>query len=201
MNLYYILDLLNKKLKELEREIEFARSTISTYLEDDETDWKEEIQNQEDYIDALKEEKEIVRENINYLTTEHCTINHKYIEDITDIENTPYGWNKGDGRSIEWKMDRDTYGFDERETWSLDSTFMYWLYERLMMFREVNHIDLDFHKFNIKGNEMTQRECIDKIIENCKIYIQNRYIDDELAYDLKNETLEIWKECIHSMWW
>ena len=201
MNLYYIEDLLSKKLKELDKEIVFANSTISTYSEDDETDWSEEIKNQEDYIKALEEEKEIVKENINYLTVDCCKFHHKYIEDIADIENTPYGWNVGDPRNIEWRMARETYGFDERETWSLDSTFMCWLYERLMMFKEVNHIDLDFHKFNINGKEMTQRECIDKIIENCKIYIQNRYIDDELAYNLKNETLEIWKGCIHSMWW
>ena len=127
---------------------------------------------------------------------------HKYISEIMNIENTPYGWcGEEDYRNLKWREQRRIYGFDERETWSLDTTFMYWLYERLMMFKEVNCINLDFHKFNINGKEMTQRECIDKMIENCKIYIQNIYIDDELAYNLKNENLEILKECIHSMWW
>lgn len=200
MNLYYIEDLLSKKLKEIDREIWFTKSTITSYLEDTESDWTEEIKNQEDYIESLKEEKEIVKENIAYLNGEKTEIGHKYIRDITDIENTPYGWNADDHRSIEWKMARKIYGFDERETWSLDSTFMYWLYERLMMFKEVNCINLDFHKFNINGKEMTQRECIDKMIENCKAYIKSSGID-EVAYNLKNETLKIWKECIHSMWW
>lgn len=127
---------------------------------------------------------------------------HKYISEIINIENTPYGWCGGeDYRNLKWREQRRIYGFDERETWSLDTTFMYWLYERLMMFKEVNCINLDFHKFNVNGKEMTQRECIDKMIENCKIYIQNICINDELVYNLKNENLEILKECIHSMWW
>lgn len=69
------------------------------------------------------------------------------------------------------------------------------------MFKNVSCINLDFHKFNINGKELTQRECIDKMLENCKSYITNNNIDDELAYNLKNETLDIWKECIHYMWW
>lgn len=126
---------------------------------------------------------------------------HKYIEEISELKNTPYGWSENTGRDSKWRKEREEYGFDERETWALDTTFMYWLYERLTMFKNVNCINLDFHKFNINGKELTQRECIDKMIENCKSYITNNNIDDELSYNLKNETLDIWKECIHSMWW
>ena len=129
-------------------------------------------------------------------------MNHKYIEEIMNIEDTPYGWSKGTGRDEMWDKQREEYGFDERETWSLDYTFIYWLYERLRMFNEVNCIkNTDIHKFKVNGVMMTQQECIDIMIDKCKNLIINRGIDDDYTYNLKNEILDIWKECIHSMWW
>lgn len=128
-------------------------------------------------------------------------MSHKYIEEIMSIEDTPYGWAENTGRDEMWKEQRDKYGFDERETWSLDSAFIYWLYERLRMYDEVNCINTDFHTFDINGKTLTQQECIDTMINKCKEYITNRLITDESAYNLKNEILDIWRECIHHMWW
>lgn len=124
---------------------------------------------------------------------------HKYIKEIIDLKNTPYGWSEDTGRDSKWREERKIYGFDERETWSLDTAFFYWLYERLMMFKEIECIDLDFHKFNIKGVELTQRECIDKMLVNCKEIILYEGID--LQKDLKYEVIDIWREVIFSMWW
>ena len=90
-------------------------------------------------------------------------MNHKYIEEIMDIEESPYGWSKNTGRDEMWADQRKEYGFDERETWSLDTTFIYWLYERLRMFNEVNCINTEFHTFEINGKKLTQQECIDII--------------------------------------
>lgn len=126
---------------------------------------------------------------------------HKFIEDIIDIEETPYGWSKNTGRDEMWANQRKEYGFDERETWSLDTTFIYWLYERLKMFNEVNCINTDFHTFEIHGKKLTQQECIDIMIAKCKDYILDQGLDDNYSYNLKNEILDIWKECIHTMWW
>lgn len=124
---------------------------------------------------------------------------HKYIKEIIDLKDTPYGWSDNTGRDSRWREERRIYGFDERETWSLDITFFYWLYERLIMFKKVCSIDLNFHKININNKELTQGECIDKMIENCKEIITNKTIYD--LYDLQQETLEIWSKCIHTMWW
>ncbi|APQ78824.1 MULTISPECIES: hypothetical protein [Clostridium] len=124
---------------------------------------------------------------------------HKYVKEIIDLKNTPYGWSENTGRNSKWLEERRIYGFDERETWSLDTTFFYWLYERLMMFKKVNCINLDFHKFKIQGVELTQKQCIDKMICNCKKIITYQGTDD--LFTIKNETLDIWKECIFSMWW
>lgn len=128
-------------------------------------------------------------------------MSHKYIKEITDLNNTPYGWSENTGRDSIWLEQRKEYGFDERETWSLDITFFCWLYERLMMFKEVNIIDLDFHKLKINGEELTQGECINKMIDNCKAIIQSKDSDSNEIINKKDEVLNIWKECIYLMWW
>lgn len=128
-------------------------------------------------------------------------MNHKYIEEIMNIEESPYGWSKNTGRDEMWEDQRREYGFDERETWSLDTTFIYWLYERLRMFNEVNCINTELHTFEINGKKLTQQECIDIMIDKCKDYITHQGVGDNYSYNLKNEILDIWKECIHAMWW
>lgn len=131
---------------------------------------------------------------------------HKYLEDVgVSIENTPYGFGgKEDPRNEDWKGEREVYGFDNRETWCMDFAFYCWLYERLMMFNEVNIIDTEYHKVKVLDKELTQQQCIDEMIEGCKIFITH----DDFYYDANEEekkkvknVLEIWKECISLMWW
>lgn len=125
-------------------------------------------------------------------------MSNKYLEDIINIENTPYGWCENTGRDEMWKEQREKYGFDERETWDLDFTFFCWLYSRLKMFKEIDFIDLTFHKFNINGKTMTQEECIDKMIENCEKIIKEKKLNLKKE---KDEVFDIWKACSNSMWW
>ena len=79
----------------------------------------------------------------------------KYLEEI-GINNFPEKW-ESDTRQKEWDEQRHIYGFDERDTWSLDYSFYLWLYERTKMFLEVASIDLNCHKFDFKGKEYTQK--------------------------------------------
>ena len=124
---------------------------------------------------------------------------HKYLEKIVNIENTPYGWNPTDKRQEMWKQQREQYGFDERETWSLDSTFIYWLYERLLMFKKYNKLETT-NEFEINGEKLTFDQCINKMIENCEKYIKDNTLSAE-SVKLADETLEIFKKCFHSLWW
>ena len=199
MNTEYIIELLRGKLKDLDREIKYSKSTIDSYLKDNNEDWSEEIKDHEEYIKALQEEKEIILDSLEYLSKEHFKSHHKYIEEFIDIEETLYGCCKDTGRDIQWKEEREIYGFDERETWDMGYSFFCWLYERLMMFKEIEFIDLNFHKFNINGKEMTQIECIDKMLDNCKEIILDGSVN--LKTDLREEVLSIWKECINALWW
>lgn len=130
---------------------------------------------------------------------------HKYLTDLgIKLENTPYGWNPNDDRQERWSQEREEYSFDERETWSLNATFFYWLYERLMKYNEINIVNTSFHKFNINGKEMTQQECMDKMIELCKRYITYEYInleDENKMLDEVEEIFDILKKCIWCLWW
>lgn len=132
---------------------------------------------------------------------------HKYFSDIENKEcEHPSTWGaKDDSRSRVWYQERRKYGFDSRETWSLNTTFYIWLYERLMMYKEKANeiVDLTWHKFEYKGETLTQIECIDRMIEGCKIYIQNSYdyeIDKEKLEKVK-EVAEIWALVLPVMWW
>ena len=135
----------------------------------------------------------------------YSQMKHKYLKDIgIKLENTPYGWCPKDDRQKGWKQERKEYGFDSRETWGLDSTLFYWLYERLMKYNEVNCIDTSFHKFIVNGIEMTQQECIDKMISICKRYLTYNFTTLESEAKMYKESEEVFiilKECIWSLWW
>lgn len=130
---------------------------------------------------------------------------HKYLEDLgINIEDTPYGWCPNDPRQENWNKEKEEYGFDSRETWGLYDTYFYWLYERLMKYNEVNCVNTSHHKFNIKGKEMTQQECIDRMIELCKNYITYDFADFKDEDRMRKESEEVFdilKECIWSLWW
>lgn len=130
---------------------------------------------------------------------------HKYLEDLgINLEDTPYGYSQSEDLELESAQQRETYGFDDRETWSLNTTFVYWIYERVMMYKEVaeDNIDLEYHIFEIEGETLTQLECIESILEKCEIIMtEPDGFNDADRYTLTQEILVIWKEIISAMWW
>ena len=111
---------------------------------------------------------------------------------------------KGDSKRLNgFAKERRKYGFDSRETWSLDSTFYIWLYERLMMFKEKASkvVDLTFHKFEYKGETLTQIECIDRMIEGCRLFIEDSDTKDKEKQEKIKSVCEIWAIVIPAMWW
>ena len=127
----------------------------------------------------------------------------KYLKDIGILEdNTPQGWNRDDSRQEQWTKEREIYGFDEKETWSMDFTFKLWLYERLSMYNEVNCIDTFFHKYEFKGETITFQECIDRMLDGLKIELT---IDEYRRTDEQKEKVDdivnIFALCLPSLWW
>lgn len=124
----------------------------------------------------------------------------KYIDDLgIPYAETPQGFNTRirDGRLINWKNQRDTFGFDEREVWGLDLTFLLWLYERLRMYDEKNYVDTSFHKFEHRGKTLTFQQCINKMLQNLKVVLVDTNIDN---VELVDEILDLFKLCFHCLW-
>ncbi len=131
-------------------------------------------------------------------------MNRKYLDDLGVPQDCrPDGWNEGDERQGQWAKEREIYGFDERETWSLDYSFYLWLYERLKMYLEKGGSD-DLHTYKIGKEKLTQQECIDRMIDGCIIRIKDdRYYGGLTKEEKKkvDDVLKIWAVVCPAMWW
>ena len=130
-----------------------------------------------------------------------CDILGKYLEELGAEK---LNWVNDDRLPI-WEEERRVYGFDERETWSLDFAFYEWLYERLMMFRDraENIIDLDYSRFQYNGQEYTQRQLIDMMLKRLRIVLteENPYGERMEKWDYIHEIEKIWGVVLPAMWW
>ena len=122
----------------------------------------------------------------------------KYLEEIgIKAEDTPWGYGyEDDEREERWQKEREEIGFDERETWSLDHTMNLLLYERLHRYKELAEkiINLDFHTFKYNDEELTERQCIERILEGLELELT---LDE---YDKRRQEDEYIKEKIGSIW-
>lgn len=103
----------------------------------------------------------------------------KYIDELgVKPEDTPQGWcYYDDVRMKHWQKQREEYGFDERETWCIDYSFILWFYERLMMYNEIKVVDKNKVRIEYKGETMSLQEAIDRMIEGCRLYITKNVFD------------------------
>jgi hypothetical protein len=132
----------------------------------------------------------------------------KYIDDLgIKYKDTPQGWctETNDGRIDKWKKEREEYGFDSRETWAMEYNFKLWLYERLMMYNEINCVDTSCHKFEYKNQTITQQDCIDRILEGLKLDLTSKQYDESSEKEEINEKIEdvlpLFNLCFHTLWW
>jgi hypothetical protein len=127
---------------------------------------------------------------------------NKYLDDL-NISIRNYGTNFicDKKREKRWKKQRKKYGFDSRECWNLDRTFIEWLYSHLMMYKENSEkvIDLSFHKFKFDGKEYTQRDGIDFILNTLQQALKAKSGD----YDVEavKNAIHMWAEVFSACWW
>lgn len=132
----------------------------------------------------------------------------KYLDDL-GLKPEEYGTNfidENDKRNDAWNEQRRQYGFDERETWNLNTTFIEWIYTRFMMYKEICIVDTSFHKIPYKDQEITQKEAIDKVLSLAKEILQNgdsvwNENIDKMIFENSREICEILKELLPYMWW
>lgn len=102
--------------------------------------------------------------------------------------------------------EEDYPAFDKRDTFNLNDTIVLWLYEQLRFFQsEASKIvDFTFHKFDIDGEELTQMECINRMIKDCKtIALGNDYNDAEFEKmdAAKDDLFKVFSKVYWAMWW
>jgi hypothetical protein len=130
-------------------------------------------------------------------------IKNKYLEEL-GIPTCKYGTNwvsDDDPRQEAWEKQRKECGFDSRECWNLDHTFIEWLYCHLCMYKEDTNdrVNLTFHKFIFEHKEITQEEAIDIIIDACKDYLTKE--ESEEIFIKTQKAVHLWAIIFPAMWW
>lgn len=128
----------------------------------------------------------------------------KYLTDIGVKESdTPWGWQPDDKKQEFWKTQRDLYGFDERDTWSLDYPIALFIYPRLKMYDEVNIVDTNACKVECGDETLTLQECIDLMLKGFKNFIIHAE-EPTLTMEIIKEyekAIKILSYCIRLLWW
>ena len=92
-----------------------------------------------------------------------------------------------------------------RECWNLNYSFIVWLKEHLSIYvKEASKmVNLEYHKFNFRGEEYTQLQLINRMIELVNYLTEDeRYFDwDPVPVEKTEELLEIFKLTFPSLWW
>lgn len=128
---------------------------------------------------------------------------HKYLRELFPDGDLPFPYGE-----------EDYHDFDERDTFNLNGVLIAWLYERLRYFHDDPHVcvDLTFHKFDIDGEELTQLQCIERMIEDCKTILlydcsvfddykeENEYFES-IVDPAKNDLLMVLSKVYWAMWW
>ena len=109
--------------------------------------------------------------------------------------------------------EEDYPDFDNRDTYNMDEAIIVWMYQCLRFFQDhVSQIvNLDFRKFEIDGEELTQRQCIDRMVEDCKIILydsgafddyreENEYVKNTVEPAI-SDLFKVFSEVYFAMWW
>ena len=128
---------------------------------------------------------------------------NKFLEQL-GLKKQEYGTNfctKKDKRYKKWKKQQKKYGFDSRECWNLNNTFVEWLYSRLCMYKKEASkiIDLTYHTFEWNNETITLLQAIDLILEVCKEHLTTEFLDKD--YTKIQEIMPLWGMILPYMWW
>lgn len=133
-------------------------------------------------------------------------INRKYLRDVctkNEYKNLLCYYDESDGehRVARWSKQEKEYGFCDKETWDLDSSFACLIYERVAMLMDVGArmVDFDFHKVHYKDTEYTVTQMMQMIMDECfKAMTSETSID---CGDSMEAVYDMLKVCHRYLWW
>ena len=128
---------------------------------------------------------------------------NKYLEEL-GLKRKDYGVNwisRRDFRLRYFNHETEMYGFCSAETWNMDRIFCEWLYSHCKMYLEITDgkVNLEFHCVEINGEEVTQLQCIQRIIKLTGEALTRP--EEGVATDRLREAILIWAEVFPLMWW
>lgn len=153
---------------------------------------------------------DVNKECYEYPEKRTVQVKHKYLRELFPDGDLPFPYGED-----------DCADFDERDTFNLDNTLIAWLYERLRYFQDEASKIVNFdHTFGIwgemvliDGKEVTQRECIDRMVEDCKTILlfdegvnfddwreEEKYFKDVID-PAKNDLFMVLSKVYWAMWW
>jgi len=150
-------------------------------------------------IFELQDMRNSIDEDIEIPLPKQYGQKNKYLNDIGVSLN--YGISEDDTRQDEWRKEREIYGFDERDTWGLDSTMIMLLYERVKYFVEFAPVDLTVNEITIDDETKTLEEWLAKLTNTCEIYLDQEFAGFDTLYKYQYEIWTIWRSVSGFMWW
>ena len=140
---------------------------------------------------------------------------HKYLCELFPEDELPFPYGEPDYPD-----------FDERDTFDMDCTLIAWIYEHLRYFQDeaskVVNLGWEGALFEIDGENLTQHQCIDRMVEDCKtILLKDKFTGkeyDEMFSDgkklmliykkrekqadvAKDDLFKVLSKCFWAMWW
>lgn len=126
---------------------------------------------------------------------------HKYLHELFRGEGIPFPYGE-----------EDYAEFDKRDTYCMDQTLIAWLYERLRYFQDevskhvitTDPMYIFGKEVIIDGKHVTQQECIDRMVEDCKIILLELDKIEEnwdAAEAAKNDLFNVLSKVYWAMWW
>lgn len=105
---------------------------------------------------------------------------HEYLHELFPDDKLPFPYSE-----------EDYPDFDKRDTFSMDQTIVIWLYERLRYFEEEvsKTINLNYYVFDIDGEELTQMQCIHRMVDDCAVIIKSDEFDEMEKMDAAKDDL------------
>lgn len=120
---------------------------------------------------------------------------HKYLRELFP-DSLPFPYDE-----------EDYHGFDIRDTFDMDWSLAAWLYENLRYFQDVvtDQIVMDdpeWRTFEIDGEQLTQLQCINRMVEDCQMILLGDDVDEQDQREAaKNDLFNVLSKVYWAMWW
>ncbi len=124
-----------------------------------------------------------------------------YLDELKNYESTTGSTGFEDETVRRFEVQNARYGFDERQTWSLDHAMVETLYERLRMFQDLNHWTQTEGPViaQFEGKSLTKGSAIAELLRLAELVLTTH--GDPMAREAAAEQLwKLWVAVHPHMW-